>query len=158
MFWCKGPIQQSSKKSPAVCVVMVVTQCNGSVQCAKTAVQCAVSRVQCAMAVVQQQTNDIQSFLAALIADGIMTSSPPGFLTPTSLSSMLAILPRSPCIVSAGSFFHSLPTQLVCHPASLAPAPSEEEQMGDYDNLGLSPNPLSPARDLLTDCHIPLPV
>ena len=92
MFWCKGPIQQSSKKSPAVCVVMVVTQCNGS--CAVCKDSCAVCSKQCAVCngSVQQQTNDIQSFLAALIADGIMTSSPPGFLTPTSLSSMLSFL------------------------------------------------------------------
>ena len=79
--------------SPAVCVVMVVMQCNGSCAVVQLcSVQCAMAVVQCAMAVVQQQTNDIQSFLAALIADGIMTSSPPGFLTPTSLSSMLSFL------------------------------------------------------------------
>ena len=85
------------------------------------------------------QTNDIQSFLAALIPDGIMTSLL-RFPTSTSLSSMLLNLL---CYISFSfvDFFY-MRSQLVCHQASLAAAPSEEEQMGDYDNLGLSPTSL----------------
>ena len=99
---------------------------------------CAVSSVQ-----EQLQTNDIQSFLAALIPDGIMTSLL-RFPTSTSLSSILSF--------SAIPFFCWF--ILVCHQASLAP--SEEEQMGDYDNLGLSATPLSGSQRPLTDCHPPV--